>query len=718
MLATSLPFTYDVLRIKAVLLNAAEMHIELTAITLVCQSVYQQLCSSSDTRAHIWFCKLLREFPICRSAAPDLKHLVTQIIQWMSGAECVVENTVQSHAVELSSLIAEVWHSAENSDELLLTTLYALFAAVLSANASPELHVLLQQIPVQCIDQVAQSALALSDEVLVVGIGNMFGWPLNSCTVTWLSGILDALENAGRYELVNSLTKVSIDSVLRQFQPQMANVLFPLFARLLMHYQHSPDVFHSSIRSICDLLQQLSEKLQHKVLFNELVDLCQCMMHCFCGYPELYAELLFFVEKHRTLTVEDMNERLARRGRGQARKIDVRSSVSLDVMRRTSASVGGLINLGNTCYANSFLQAALATDMFCALLLSTPILAVSSAATKTELARVFALLQLSRRASVSPFRLLKCLPAFSPGEQQDSNEFGRALLERIEEEDGQFNHLIKDCFGGIITNVVRCHGCQTITRTQEPFLDLVLRLPEGDPQVVTVDRLMRNWSSPCLLSGDNMFACGLCKERCDGEQWTVLTTPPVHLLITVNRFEYDRENARRKKLQHKVALDEYLTVADSPYRLYAVIVHAGTSAYNGHYYTYARHSTANSVENEWRLCNDSSVTVTTFSAMRQALDRFPHDAVYMLWYSRVNQPFVGNYVDASVAAGVREDDALFVREIDFLNNERTRQYAARQRRSQQEAAMFNSMFTRTRHDDDDPASGAADSLSGGPSIFF
>lgn len=103
----------------------------------------------------------------------------------------------------------------------------------------------------------------------------------------------------------------------------------------------------------------------------------------------------------------------------------------------------GLVNLGNTCYMNSVLQALVMTKHFSReLLLSYPTttaMSLNAGSSKTELVftiqKLLAQLLHSRRPELTPREVLHVTrpPSFLPGHQQDSSEFLSHLMDTLHE---------------------------------------------------------------------------------------------------------------------------------------------------------------------------------------------------------------------------------------------------------------------------------------------
>ena len=164
--------------------------------------------------------------------------------------------------------------------------------------------------------------------------------------------------------------------------------------------------------------------------------------------------------------------------------------------------------------------------------------------------------------------------------------------------------------------------------------------PSAQPEMeVTVSDLLQQYLAPERLCGDNKYHCIKCAGLRDADRQLRLLTPPLHLVVSLVRFVYDRLTSTRRKIMAPVGLTQWLVVPlagcqPAQYRLYAVIVHAGHSLDTGHYFTFCRESDGGDSHDEagswWRL-DDASVTSVTATAALGG-PRRTNETAYMLLY--------------------------------------------------------------------------------------
>jgi ubiquitin carboxyl-terminal hydrolase 35/38 len=147
----------------------------------------------------------------------------------------------------------------------------------------------------------------------------------------------------------------------------------------------------------------------------------------------------------------------------------------------------------------------------------------------------------------------------------------------------------------------------------------------------------------------------------NAERYTILRTAPEYLILSLNRFEYDRHTNIFRKLFTKLNYPKVLNVHVHPkehstpharlakYCLVSIIVHTGYTLHGGHYYVYAREikpstsiKTSDEVDDyfaddEWILLNDDTVTLSSYEALIENCAQYTSATPYVLFYKRVDE---------------------------------------------------------------------------------
>ncbi|XP_053665277.1 ubiquitin carboxyl-terminal hydrolase 35 [Anopheles marshallii] len=356
---------------------------------------------------------------------------------------------------------------------------------------------------------------------------------------------------------------------------------------------------------------------------------------------------------------------------------------------RSNARVG-LVNLGNTCYMNSVVQALAMTKQFCTEVLLKQI----DAPPFSEIQQLLALLIHSRRPELTPRAVLASTrpPGFAPGYQQDSSEFLSYLLDRLHEQEKKLLHgnqphnapslppapnsggggggstgseggktLVQKTFEGLLSVGCLCAVCNSANHTTETFRSLDLSFPDDSDLSASgdgthsVQKLLDYFCSSEKLVGENQYFCDRCQQLRDCERSVTVTVPPQNLILTIKHFRYDQIRNLRAKLMNKILHNEdiSLTVTDADghcrqlhYRNYAVVVHYGTSMDSGHYYTYAQDGTGS-----WFKFNDNYVTECSTSELQNIPSP---NTPYILFYQLVTN----NASEATEAAASSQGQTI------------------------------------------------------------
>lgn len=90
-------------------------------------------------------------------------------------------------------------------------------------------------------------------------------------------------------------------------------------------------------------------------------------------------------------------------------------------------------------------------------------------------------------------------------------------------------------FQGVLTNETRCLSCETITSRDEEFLDLSINVSP----YTSVSSCLRIFSDSEMLAGRNKFFCDTCSSLQEAEKRMKIKSSPNILALHLKRFRYD-----------------------------------------------------------------------------------------------------------------------------------------------------------------------------------
>ncbi|XP_055638637.1 ubiquitin carboxyl-terminal hydrolase 38 [Toxorhynchites rutilus septentrionalis] len=527
----------------------------------------------------------------------------------------------------------------------------------------------------------------------------------------WVTEILIGLRNKQKHELLLQLCQGIVESYWSKLAiPIFLSKLGPVVLCILKITRHQPkilDLIVQKIPKILFLINQREKTCENtSILFQELVD-------------TISALTLPFLRDQRYKELEESLHGYPR-SKNYSQLFDVPPwQDTLQNVKITSSNARvGLVNLGNTCYMNSVLQALVMTKQFCREILLSKI----EAPLFFQIQKLLALLLHSTRPELTPRALLAAArpPDFAPGYQQDSSEFLGYLLEKLHEQeknllkhqccdraveviglptkidnrltstvleanqtiysgakqlqqtnDHPFDEsllpptLIQKTFDGKLYVTYECGRCGSKSTNNDAFRSFELSFPAPNNYETgySVQKLLDFYCSSEKLIGENRYYCDQCKQLCDGERSIQILKSPKNLILTLKHFRYDQQKHTRAKLMNKVRHDEVISLPVITelgnsivvqYSLYAAVVHAGTSMDSGHYYTYAQDE-----PDSWYKFNDNYVTKCSVDELHALSSP---NTPYILFYQMLFSPFDNNFTTSSLEI----DDEVMDKATDIL----------------------------------------------------
>ncbi|CCF75250.1 Ubiquitin carboxyl-terminal hydrolase 25 [Babesia microti strain RI] len=269
----------------------------------------------------------------------------------------------------------------------------------------------------------------------------------------------------------------------------------------------------------------------------------------------------------------------------------------------------GLKNLGNTCYYNSILQALYHTDDFLATMFGCdgdPEIKKMNVEFYKGLQKLFKKMLTCGKDHVNPSSSYKQLPSqFKNKHQHDTTEVARYILDEL---GCDKLSMWKGLFAGLVIQRIKCK-CGYVSDTHQTIIDFSFALAAlNDYEESSIQNLMDGFLKKEKLTGDNKYFCNKCNRNRKAEKWNVIASPPIHLMVILNRNLWeigsDGRGTPEKILRH-VHINHTLTVCGFTYCLYGSIIHQGYSTDSGHYYFVGTRSDSVRYPEKWYKMDDT-----------------------------------------------------------------------------------------------------------------
>ncbi|KAJ4845930.1 hypothetical protein Tsubulata_008414 [Turnera subulata] len=304
----------------------------------------------------------------------------------------------------------------------------------------------------------------------------------------------------------------------------------------------------------------------------------------------------------------------------------------------------GLINCGNSCYANVVLQCLAFTPPLTAYFVQG---LHSKACVHKDWCFTCEFENLILKAKegkspISPKGIVSHVQNIGSqlghGREEDAHEFLRYAIDAMQsvclkeagvKALGSFEEettLIGLTFGGYLRSKIKCMKCHYKSETQERMMDLTVEI-EGE--VARLEDALKRFTATEILDGDNKYECSRCKSYEKAKKKLTILEAPNVLTIALKRFQSGKFGKLNKPIRFPEILDlaPYMsgTSDKSPiYRLYGVVVHLDimNASFSGHYVCYVKN-----IQNKWFKIDDSTVTAVE-------LEKVLTKGAYILLYGR------------------------------------------------------------------------------------
>ncbi|XP_048840591.1 ubiquitin carboxyl-terminal hydrolase 35-like isoform X3 [Brienomyrus brachyistius] len=585
--------------------------VQIEILRIVCERPGPEVCEQ--------LARLLNTCPQCAPSGNLQTVFCQQLMQTIHHFQCQSQNdddivTFLERVTKTSSMLQIVWRT---NMATILPSLKELFVIISTPReeedtvTSNTLASVVQYIPLELMEGTVRNLTNdknISDVQMMTAICRMMdwlSWPFSRNIDKWIIALMKGVASVKKCVILVEVTLAKIEEVFQRLSyPIVREAALSVLSYLLLSFQQSPEAFHLVLPEIPPLIARLSaeESDSAQLCLQQLVELVHCLVVRFTGFPDIYQPVLEII-KNVAVPSEDRIKQILKQGAWTPQKPN-QVALCHRLTQKSETGKTGLINLGNTCYMSSVIQALFMAPNF-----RHAVMAMKNCdflPVMGELQRLFAFLQHSQRPAISPDNFLYVsTPAwFTPGSQQDCSEYLKYLLDRLHEEENKSaqmvrgrssegpgnESLIKKLFGGKLVTHIRClrlEGAGPPLQSQ----GRVPSSPKGDRRAdVPVETVscVNNVESPhsteepecssgaseddCMhadtsfsvpdlinfflmseiMAGENQYHCQICGSLQNAEKVVELTRVPHYLILTLLRFSFDSVTKRRKKILDNV----------------------------------------------------------------------------------------------------------------------------------------------------------------------
>nr|XP_014095863.1 ubiquitin carboxyl-terminal hydrolase 36 [Bactrocera oleae] len=263
----------------------------------------------------------------------------------------------------------------------------------------------------------------------------------------------------------------------------------------------------------------------------------------------------------------------------------------------------GMMNVGNTCYLNSTLQALFHVPSMANWLISdAKHIEECNSSENCIICAMIKTLEASQnnQSAIRPYLVYSKLKFICKhllmGRQEDAHEFLRYLVEAMEKcfltrfrnykELDQYSKEttpLNQILGGYLKSAVRCLACGHVSVTFQHFQDLLLDIRKAD----TIEEALEGYFSRERLE-DMGYKCESCKKKVSATKQFSLERAPIVLCIQLKRFSVMGTKLNKQiTIKPRIDLSKFVSRKEVgeqlTYKLVAMVTHLGASQHCGHY---------------------------------------------------------------------------------------------------------------------------------------
>lgn len=310
-----------------------------------------------------------------------------------------------------------------------------------------------------------------------------------------------------------------------------------------------------------------------------------------------------------------------------------------------------LQNLGNTCFANSILQALFNSkyvlkyfnDVNDEITYSIELPNNIKDSPFVNILQIYIKkrTQKTPEAVIIPNDFLKSVvdqaPDFVKGQQHDAQELFIFLIDSFDNTINEINEkyhkeipLFSSIFNACSKSKCQCLNCGTMCVSNEDFNCFYISIKTKN----SLTSRLRAALLPEYLQESGKRYCNCCKIRQEMKITTKYTKIPPVAVFQIQRFEYDRYTNEMKKLYDHVPFPSALQLNNCNYQLKTVVVHIGSGLNSGHFVSVML------INERWIMASDTSLSVLNNDEVYEFFSlgenqRYSQPSAYLLFYDRI-----------------------------------------------------------------------------------